>query len=350
MTHPVRIKAVTLAAVLVAALIGSAVLASAHSNASPRPHRHFRSSKARALAHAPNNVPTIVLVHGAFADSSSWDAEVDRLTQAGYPVVSFATPLRGVSYDSEELNDLLQTINGPIVLVGHSYAGMVVSQVAAEDPAVKALVYVAAFIPQVGESVNSLNSMFTGSELVPANLHTTNAPGGLTDVYIDQDKYGQVYAGGLSPRHRRPLRRHHPRLRDAQRATRHQRRRKRHRSSDHIPATSAELTPDHWAAVRQQIAPPPTHGWFGQAARTPESKPPLTRTPGSTGRPRAIDDDSTRHPETHQAVLVSRLTGREIAAAAHRTSCGGLDRRRERATAACPCVEGPAKTSPSRRW
>jgi pimeloyl-ACP methyl ester carboxylesterase len=196
---PCPIKAVTLAAVLVAALIGFALLASAHTQASPRPDGHGWSPGRGALAHAPANAPTIVLVHGAFADSSSWDAEVDRLTRSGYPVISFATPLRGVSYDSEELDDLLQTINGPIVLVGHSYAGMVVSQVAAEDPAVKALVYVAAFIPQVGESVNSLNSMFPGSELVPANLHTTNAPGGLTDVYIDQDTYGQVYAGGLSP-------------------------------------------------------------------------------------------------------------------------------------------------------
>ena len=76
---------------------------------------------------------------------------------------------------------------------------MVVSQVAAENPEVKAVVYVAAFIPKVGDSVNSLNSIFPGSELVSANLHTTDAPGGLTDVYIDQDKYGQVYAGGLSP-------------------------------------------------------------------------------------------------------------------------------------------------------
>lgn len=134
-----------------------------------------------------------------FADSSSWDAEVAHLTRAGYPVISFADPLRSVTYDSEALKDLLDTISGPVVLVGHSYAGMVVSQVAAEDSEVKALVYVAAFIPQVGESVNSLNSMFPGSELVAANLRTTFAPDGLTDVYIDQDKYGQVYAGGLSP-------------------------------------------------------------------------------------------------------------------------------------------------------
>src|SRR5262249_49544972 len=117
--------------------------------------------------------PTVVLVHGAFADSSSWDAEVAQLSDAGYPVVSFANPLRGLANDSEALGDLLKTINGPIVLVGHSYAGMVISQAAAANSQVKALVYVAAFIPKVGESVNSLNSMFPGSELVPANLHTS---------------------------------------------------------------------------------------------------------------------------------------------------------------------------------
>jgi pimeloyl-ACP methyl ester carboxylesterase len=199
MNHPVSIKAAALAALLASALLGFALLAAGSSQAASHAVKSVRHRYAGELPPAPAHAPTIVLVHGAFADSSSWDAEVADLTRAGYPVVSFADPLRGVAYDSEELEDLLDTITGPVVLVGHSYAGMVVSQVAAENSQVKALVYVAAFIPQVGESVNSLNSMFPGSELVPANLHTTAAPGGLTDVYIDQDKYGQVYAGGLSP-------------------------------------------------------------------------------------------------------------------------------------------------------
>jgi len=198
MNHPMSTKAVGTAALLASVLLGFALLIG-NSKAASHTVRSAHHSHSGAFAHPPKNAPTIVLVHGAFADSSSWDPEVADLTRAGYPVISFADPLRGVAYDSEELKDLLDTINGPVVLVGHSYAGMVVSQVAAEDSQVKALVYVAAFIPKVGESVNSLNSMFPGSELVPANLHTTAAPGGLTDVYIDQDKYGQVYAGGLSP-------------------------------------------------------------------------------------------------------------------------------------------------------
>jgi pimeloyl-ACP methyl ester carboxylesterase len=198
MIHSVSTKAVAVAVLLASVALGLAVLATS-SSAAPHVAKHPHWRKTGWLAPAPRHAPTVVLVHGAFADSSSWDAEVAALTQAGYPVVSFADPLRGVANDSEELEDLLGTITGPIVLVGHSYAGMVVSQVAAEDPEVKALVYVAAFIPKVGESVNSLNSIFPGSELVSANLHTAPAPGGLTDVYIDQGKYGEVYAGGLSP-------------------------------------------------------------------------------------------------------------------------------------------------------
>lgn len=120
------------------------------------------------------------------------------LRSAGYSVIAYANPLRGIANDAAGLDALVKSVNGPVVLVGHSYAGMVVSQVAAEEPSVKAVVYVAALIPVAGESTNDLVTKFPGSELVSANLHSVAAPDGQTDVYINQDKYGTVYAGGLS--------------------------------------------------------------------------------------------------------------------------------------------------------
>src|SRR5580704_8709049 len=142
--------------------------------------------------------PTVVLVHGAFADSSSWSSEIAFLQQKGYPVVAVANPLRDVASDSAYLLSVLQTIQGPIVLVGHSYAGFPISDAAAADPAVKALVYVAAYIPEAGESPADLTFMFPGSELQGSNLITRAEPGG-TDIYINPADFASVYAGGLSP-------------------------------------------------------------------------------------------------------------------------------------------------------
>ena len=180
-------------AVTIAAVLGLAACSIDSATASPS-----SSITTASLPKAGADSATIVLVHGAFADSSSWAGTLGLLRKAGYHAVAFADPLRGVANDAEALQSYIDTIQGPIVLVGHSYAGMVISQVAAQDQDVTGLVYVAAFIPEVGESVNSLNSKFPGSKLVPDNLHFAPAPGGLTDVYINQDAYADVYAGGLS--------------------------------------------------------------------------------------------------------------------------------------------------------
>lgn len=141
--------------------------------------------------------PTIVLVHGAFADSSSWSTEITTLQRRGYPVVAVANPLRGVANDAAYLESVLKTINGPIVLVGHSYAGFVVSQAAAHDPNVKALVYVAAYIPVKGETAADLTSKNPGSLLGGSNVLTRATPTG-TDIYVQPSAFGKVYAGGLS--------------------------------------------------------------------------------------------------------------------------------------------------------
>ncbi|MEU0949680.1 alpha/beta hydrolase [Streptomyces canus] len=165
------------------ALLASLAVTSDNAVASPAAHRAK---------------PTVVLVHGAFADSSSWTSEIGYLRRHGYPVYAIDTPLRGLAFDSAYVEAQLETIKGPVVLVGHSYAGEVVSQVAATTPKVKALVYVAALIPKVGDSANSLIGQFPGSRLTPENLRTVPLPGGDTDVYIKAERYGSVYGNGLS--------------------------------------------------------------------------------------------------------------------------------------------------------
>ena len=106
-------------------------------------HRHPGQAAAK---------PTVVLVHGAFADSSSWNKVIPRLQRAGYPVIAPANPLRDLNGDSAYVSSVLSTIPGPVILVGHSYGGEVISNAAVGHPNVKALVYIAAFVPEEGES------------------------------------------------------------------------------------------------------------------------------------------------------------------------------------------------------
>ena len=119
--------------------------------------------------------PTIVLVHGAFAESASWNAVISRLHhhttivvshhQEFHDVVAIANPLRGLADDAAYVGDILRSIDGPIVLVGHSYGGLVITEAAAGNEAVVALVYVGAFAPEQGESAFQLSMMFPGSTL-----------------------------------------------------------------------------------------------------------------------------------------------------------------------------------------
>lgn len=140
--------------------------------------------------------PTVVLVHGAFADSSGWNAVTKKLLEDGYPVVADPNPLRGVASDATDLRGLLASIDGPIVLVGHSYGGSVISAAATGDQNVKALVYVAAFIPETGESASGLSSKFPGSTLA-ATLRQVPQAGGHTDLYIDPKLFRQQFAADV---------------------------------------------------------------------------------------------------------------------------------------------------------
>ena len=125
------------------------VLATAALLVSASSAERTHTSKATAL-------PTIVLVHGAWADSGSWDAVVQRLQHDGYTVDVPPNPLMGLTIDDATISSFLQTVSGPIVLVGHSYAGAVITNAAAGDTQVKALVYVDAFIPDQGQTIQSL--------------------------------------------------------------------------------------------------------------------------------------------------------------------------------------------------
>lgn len=149
------------------------------------------------MAQAADGKPTVVLVHGAFADSSSWDDVAARLLKAGYPVVGAANPLRGVSSDAAFVAGLVQSIPGPVVLVGHSYGGSVISAAANDRANVKALVYVAAFAPESGESAFELSGKYPGSTLGPTLAEPVKLAGGGSDFYIRQDKFPAQFAADV---------------------------------------------------------------------------------------------------------------------------------------------------------
>lgn len=139
-----------------------------------------------------------MLVHGAWADSSGWNSVVTRLREKGYPVFAPANPLRSLHGDSAYVASILETIEGPIVLVGHSYGGSVITNAADGNPNVKALVYIAGFAPEVGESTLDL----VGEDsLVPTSIEFRPFPPGGefdVDVYIKQSKFRRTFAADLS--------------------------------------------------------------------------------------------------------------------------------------------------------
>jgi len=145
--------------------------------------------------------PTIVLVHGAFADAGSWTGVITELQADGYDVIAPANPLRGVALDSAYLTDFLATIEGPIVLVGHSYGGFVMTNAATGNPDVAALVYVAAFAPDAGETVGGIASSVPGSMLGPDALVVRPylKPDGTESAegYINPTMYHDVFAADL---------------------------------------------------------------------------------------------------------------------------------------------------------
>ncbi|UST77328.1 alpha/beta fold hydrolase [Pseudomonas siliginis] len=142
--------------------------------------------------------PTVVLVHGAFADSSSWNGVVKILEKDGYPVIAAANPLRSVKSDAQSVADVLASVKTPVVLVGHSYGGPVISEAAYGNANVKALVYVAAFAPEKGETAAELSGRFPGSTLGPTLSAPVELADGGKDLYIQQDKFHAQFAADVS--------------------------------------------------------------------------------------------------------------------------------------------------------
>ena len=166
-----------------------------------------RAAQASAAAWTSGPKPTIVLVHGAWADSGSWNGVIWRLQRAGYTVIAPPNPLRGVSYDSAYLADFLSQpalAGQPVVLVGHSYGGFVITNAATGNPNVKALVYVDAFIPAQGDTLLGLASAVPGSCLNPSSSFNT-APypdppvTGDVDLYVKPSLFPGCFANGLPP-------------------------------------------------------------------------------------------------------------------------------------------------------
>jgi len=147
--------------------------------------------------------PTVVLVHGAWADSSAWSGVVSRLQHDGYAVDVFPTPLRGLLSDAAYLRGFLDTISGPVVLVGHSYGGAVITNAATGDANVQALVYVDAFAPAQGETVVQLATAEPGSAIGgdPAKVFDAvpypGGPAGDADLYVKPSVFADAFANDL---------------------------------------------------------------------------------------------------------------------------------------------------------
>jgi pimeloyl-ACP methyl ester carboxylesterase len=144
---------------------------------------------------------TVVLVHGAFADSSSWNGVVERLQAAGVQVAAPPNPLRGIAHDSAYVESFIRQIPGPVLAVGHSYGGAVISNAATGAENVVGLVFVAAFAPdegeRLGEATSTSKDAVLGTALVPLQYPTGNDGDTAVEFAIDPDKFHEVFAADL---------------------------------------------------------------------------------------------------------------------------------------------------------
>ena len=151
--------------------------------------------------------PTIVLVHGAFAESSSWDGVIDPLLDAGHPVIAAANPLRSLASDAAAVADVVRAVDGPVVLAAHSYGGAVISNVPADAGEIVGLVYACGFAPEPGEHCFQLAAMFPGSMLGEETARPVPRSDGTTDLYVASEQLprrllpGRPRAAGRSDGH-----------------------------------------------------------------------------------------------------------------------------------------------------
>ena len=140
--------------------------------------------------------PTVVFVHGAFAESASWNPVIEQLTARGLMTIAVANPLRSVTGDATYVRDVIAGIDTPVVLVGHSYGGMVITEAAARNDDVVALVYVAAFAPDHGESALTLSTQFPGSTL-PDALGAYPVSTGGNELFIRPEVFHHQFAADV---------------------------------------------------------------------------------------------------------------------------------------------------------
>jgi pimeloyl-ACP methyl ester carboxylesterase len=162
-----------------------------------------RAVRTGVTTDASRTKPTIVLVHGAWADSGSWNQVIALLQRAGYTVYAPPNPLQGLATDTAALTDFLKSISGPIVLVGHSYGGEVITNAADGNSQVKALVYDDAYLPAKGENLQDLTTSGSCFFLPSSELSTVfnfvsypGAPSG-TDLYVKPSVFPGCFANGL---------------------------------------------------------------------------------------------------------------------------------------------------------
>ena len=138
-------------------------------------------------------LPTIVLVHGAFAESAGWDGVIEPLVDAGHNVMAAPNPLRGLAADAQSVSDPVRSIDGPVVLVAHSYGGAVISNVDGDAGEIAGLVYVNGFAPDAGDTCFALAGKFPGSMLGEATLRPVPRSDGTTDLFVTRDSFHEVF-------------------------------------------------------------------------------------------------------------------------------------------------------------
>jgi pimeloyl-ACP methyl ester carboxylesterase len=198
-----RAAALACIAVVLSALLGACGTSKAPTATSTAPESSSTAHASAPAAPPSNGVkPTVVLVHGAWADTSSWDGEVSALRKQGYDARAIANPLEDLTTDAEYVKSFLATVSGPIVLVGHSYGGSVITNAAEGNPNVKALVYVDAAAPDVGETNGSLSGSDSALKQRPESelfdkVPYPGAPAGAVDLYLKKDVFLQNFGNDL---------------------------------------------------------------------------------------------------------------------------------------------------------
>jgi pimeloyl-ACP methyl ester carboxylesterase len=189
----IRVAGLITAAAAIAAVSATALTVSASA----------QTAHTAALTTGAGPKPTIVLVHGAWADASSWTPVIERLQRAGYTVDAPPNPLQGLAYDSRYIRSYLKQIKGPVILVGHSYGGAVITDAATGDANVKALVYIAGWAPARGETLESLIGSKLGQEIpalpVTEAAYPQQGGGKGKDLTINPADYPRVFVDNELP-------------------------------------------------------------------------------------------------------------------------------------------------------